>query len=230
MTFRFLRLSLLAFCLFLPEPLFGEKAYRVAFKTSAVSILNGSYKLHVPLKPIPMKNKSAYRGGWLEVELNTRDSIGGYKVETHGVIPFFTKQDATAEPIAEVRIRVSTAETLLLFTPQKKKYRIFKLTYKDAPLGAYFIINRTGAPMVANIGGKMQKLANKKQVYFRANGKKSDAVVIRGIEKGKATILRETEWALKPPQREIIIYYRDSRSGKIRWKHLMDTALQKEEL
>lgn len=229
MQFRYLRLSLFVLCLFLPEQLMGEKVHKVAFKTSAVSILNGIYKLYVPLKPIPIKNKSTYQGGWLEVELNTRDSIGGYKVETHGVISFFTMQDATTEPIAEIKMGASTAEVLLLFVPQKEKYRILSLSYKDAPLGSYFIINRTEAPMMANIGGKKQKLANNKQVYFQANGKKSDAVVIRGIEKGKPTTLRETEWALKPTQREIIIYYRDSRSGKIRWKHLMDTAFQEEE-
>lgn len=211
-------------CLFLTGQIWSQKAPKVGFKTSCVSIVDGKYKLYVPLKPIPKENKEKYDGGWLEVELNIRDAIGGYHVNSHGIIPFFDEKDATKEPIAVVKIRPSNQNMLLLFMPAKKgKYRIMPISIQESPWGSYLLVNMTGDPMMAAIGNQKAKIQKNGRRAFRANGRKSDVAIIAGLEKGKVTVLRETEWALKAIQREIVIYYRDQRSGRIRWKHIMDT-------
>ena len=209
----------------------------VELTTACPAILADSRVFYVPVSPLPAKRES-YKGEWVEIKLNRYSLCGPYSFSISSAVPrieFFSKKDATQEPVARLNIAtavssqdkgISRRRKVLAFfvaQPKKKAYAVFSIKHTEPVWRSFTLINKSASSIGVKLGEQNVSIPSGMQKVVKFQSAREKVAIYRQTKSG-AQLIRSSVWNLKEGEREFVLFYGEP----MRWAHISDSKLRTE--
>lgn len=146
---------------------------------------------------------------------------------------FATEAAAQADPLTErpvASIVLQPGASMLVFVPDPESdtrtYRLYATRSTAFPYGAFNFVNFSKAAIFVQSGGEAKSVRinpNAHHVFKFGAGRKSVGIRVAAVAPGAdPRLIRQTNFSTNPDWREMVIFFGQPGTDRVRMKHLVD--------
>ncbi len=168
--------------------------------------------------------------GAVPLSLNTRAFSLPVKLRLTGkqLAIYLERKDAEAKepPPPAITVNLAGDASLLVFLPDKDRYRAFAVPDEEVPRGSYALVNLSGLPLAWGLDGKapLAVAPGGRAIHKAVPGASTAVKIAMKLSDGSLRLVRNTVWQMGADQREfVLVHGTPTRPG---FHHLVDSVAE----